>query len=42
LKPTDLPTYVMGVSVLAVAVVLACVVPVRRAISFDPARLFRS
>jgi putative ABC transport system permease protein len=42
LKPTDLPTYAMGVSVLAVAVVLACVVPVRRAISFDPARLFRS
>jgi putative ABC transport system permease protein len=42
LKPTDLPTYAVGVSVLAVAVVLACVVPARRALSFDPARLFRS
>jgi predicted permease len=42
LTPTDLPTYAGGVVALAVAVMLACLIPLRRAVSFDPARLFRA
>ena len=42
LKPTDLSTYAAGAGILACAVLLACALPVRRAIRFDPARLLRS
>jgi putative ABC transport system permease protein len=42
LTPTDLPTYAGGALMLAVAVLLACLFPLRRAVAFDAARLFRS
>jgi ABC-type antimicrobial peptide transport system permease subunit len=42
LTPTDVPTYAAGVAILAIAVVAACVLPARRAVTFDAARLFRS
>jgi predicted permease len=42
LRPTDLPTYAGGAGILVLAVFLACALPVRRAVSFDAARLFRS
>lgn len=40
--PTDVPTYAIGVAILALAVLAACVVPARRAVRFDAARLLRS
>jgi putative ABC transport system permease protein len=42
LGPTDLPTYMAGAGIVASSVLLACALPVWRAVSFDPARLFRS
>jgi predicted permease len=42
LTPTDLPTYAAGVFLLAIAVMLACLFPLRRAIGFDASRLFLS
>jgi putative ABC transport system permease protein len=42
LTPTDLPTYAAGSLMLAGAVLLACLFPLRRAVAFDAARLFRS
>jgi len=42
LRSTDLPTYAGGAGILVLAVFLACALPVRRAVSFDAARLFRS
>jgi hypothetical protein len=39
---TDVPTYAVGVGIIAVTVVLACLVPARRAVRFDPSRLLRS
>ena len=42
LAPTDIPTHIGGVAILALAVLGACVIPARRAARFDPARLFRS
>jgi predicted permease len=39
---TDAFTYAAGVAVIAVAVVVACLVPARRAVRFDPSRLLRS
>jgi ABC-type antimicrobial peptide transport system permease subunit len=41
LAPTDLPTYAGAIVILAVAVLTACLLPVRRALSVDTARLFR-
>jgi predicted lysophospholipase L1 biosynthesis ABC-type transport system permease subunit len=41
LAPTDLATYATAVLILLSAVLLACLVPVRRALSVDAARLFR-
>jgi putative ABC transport system permease protein len=41
LATTDLATYATAVLILVSAVVLACLVPVRRALSVDAARLFR-
>jgi ABC-type lipoprotein release transport system permease subunit len=35
-------TYAAGVAVIAVTVVVACLVPARRAVRFDPSRLLRS
>jgi putative ABC transport system permease protein len=42
LKPTDLSTYAAGAGILACAVFFACALPIRRAVSFDAARLLRS
>ena len=39
---TDVSTYAAGVAVIAVTVVVACLVPARRAVRFDPSRLLRS
>jgi hypothetical protein len=41
LAPTDLATHAGAVVILVVAVIAACLVPVRRALSVDAARLFR-
>jgi putative ABC transport system permease protein len=41
LAPTDLATHAGAVVILVVAVLAACLVPVRRALSVDAARLFR-
>jgi len=41
LAPTDLATHAGAVAILVVAVLAACLVPVRRALSVEPARLFR-
>jgi putative ABC transport system permease protein len=41
-QPTDASTWSMGVGVLAVAVVLACVIPIRRATRVDAAALLRA
>lgn len=41
LAPTDLPTHAGAVVILVIAVLAACLVPVRRALSVDAARLFR-
>jgi hypothetical protein len=41
LAPTDLPTHAGAVVILIIAVLAACLVPVRRALSVDAARLFR-
>jgi hypothetical protein len=41
LAPTDLPTHAGAVVILVIAVLAACLVPLRRALSVDPARLFR-
>jgi ABC-type antimicrobial peptide transport system permease subunit len=41
-KPTDGPTWAIGVAVLIASVLLACVFPIRRALRFDAARLFRA
>ena len=41
LAPTDLGTYATAVLILVSAVLVACLVPVRRALSVDAARLFR-
>jgi ABC-type antimicrobial peptide transport system permease subunit len=42
IEPWDLRTYAGGVVTLVVAVALACLIPARRAVTFDPARLLRS
>ncbi len=41
LAPTDLGTHAGAVVILVIAVLVACLVPVRRALSVDAARLFR-
>lgn len=41
LSPTDPATHAGAVVILAIAVLAACLVPVRRALSVDAARLFR-
>jgi predicted permease len=41
-KPTDPSTWAVSVAVLVASVLLACVIPIRRARCFDAARLFRS
>jgi predicted permease len=39
--PTDLPTYAASIGVLVVCVLGACLVPIRRAMRFDPTTLLR-
>jgi putative ABC transport system permease protein len=39
--PTDLPTYAVSIGVLVVCVLGACLVPIRRAMRFDPTTLLR-
>jgi putative ABC transport system permease protein len=40
--PTELSTYVLAITTLAFAVLLACLLPLRRAVRFDPVVLFKA
>ena len=40
--PTDPATYAMSIALLVVCVLVACVVPIRRAMRFDPTTLLRA
>ena len=40
-KVTDVTTYALSILVLSTAVLTACLLPLRRALRFDPVILFR-
>ncbi|HEY2434578.1 MAG TPA: ABC transporter permease [Vicinamibacterales bacterium] len=42
ITPTDPATYVASIALLIACVLVACIVPIRRAMRFDPTKLFRA